>query len=125
MNDFNFENLPKKDRQAIIANNKRQLRQEQLRNTRNIAITVTIFLVIPGFWIRHRIILAKECSKLSYRDSTNVTRAECGNLYFQTYEYWTPTGGKQRTMEPPEAWCNYNLRGTKYVAPCPTPHDPD
>lgn len=124
MKDFKFEPLLEEERQAIIANNKRKLHQEQLRNIRNIVIAVIVFLVIPGLWIRHRVILAEKCSKLSYGHSTDVTREDCGNLYFQTYEYWTPTGGKQRTSEPPETWCIYNLQGTKYTAPCPTPPDP-
>jgi hypothetical protein len=121
MKDFKFEPLSEEQHQAIIENNKRKLRQEQLRNGRNIIISITIFLVIPGLWIRHRTILAEKCSKLSYGHPADVTREECGNLYFQTYEYWTPTGGKQRTSAPPEVWCIYSLRDVKYDAPCPTP----
>lgn len=123
MKDYKFELLSEKERQAIIANNKRKVQNKRLRNIRNSSIAIIVFLVIPSLLIRHRVILAEKCSKLSYEDRTDITHEECGNLYFQTYEYWTPTGGKQRTIEPPEKWCTYNLKGTKYTAPCPTPSE--
>ena len=109
------------DRQAVIADNKRKYRQTKIRKIRNTLIFIMVVLtvlVIPGLWIRHRVILAEKCSKLSYKEPTDVTREECGNLYFQTYEYRTHTGIKQRTIEPPETWCTFNQQGERYKDPC-------
>ena len=119
-----FEPLSEEEIQAIIARNKHKARQAQTRRIRNIAISASVattLLTGLGLWARERVILSRKCSALSYGHPTDVTREQCGNLYFKTYEYWTPVGGKQRTDEPPGKWCIYDLRGLEYAAPCPTP----